>query len=106
MMEQFVSMGVPAHFFHLMEASIRRLPNVKTSLRWPSRFHIYCSVGLSNEEVRAHFSLCLYLCTMHLLLTRHLAMKHEIPASSESRFIHAVNKASSERKFALVGRAK
>ena len=51
MMEQFVSMGVPAHF-----------------------------------------SLCLYLCTMHLLLIRHLAMKHEIPALSKSRFIHVVNK--------------
>ena len=29
---------------------------------------------------------------MHLLLIRHLAMKHEIPGSSESRFIQAVNK--------------
>ena len=56
---------------------------------------------------------------MHLLLIRHLARKHEIPALSESRFIHAVNKASSERRQGwgfhtykwsigpfLVGRAK
>ena len=56
---------------------------------------------------------------MHLLLIRHLAMEHEIPASSESRFIHAVNEAFSERRRGwgfhaykwsigpfLVGRAK
>ena len=56
---------------------------------------------------------------MHLLLVRHLAMEHEIPASSESRFIHAVNEACSERRRGwgfhaykwsigpfLVGRAK
>ena len=40
----------------------------------------------------------LYLCTMHLLLIQHLAMEHGIPASSESRFIHAVKKVSSERR--------
>ena len=37
--------GVPAHFFHLMEVPTIRLPNVKMLLRWPSRMHIYGSVG-------------------------------------------------------------
>ena len=36
--------GVPAHFFHLIEASTMRLPNVKMLLSWPSRMHIYGSV--------------------------------------------------------------
>ena len=35
---------------------------------------------------------------MHLLLLWHLAMEHEILASSESRFIHAVNEACSEQR--------
>ena len=34
----------PTHFFHLMEASTMRLPNVKTLLCWPSRMQIYGSV--------------------------------------------------------------
>ena len=33
--------GVPAHFFHLVEAPMMRLPNVKIFLCWPSRMHIY-----------------------------------------------------------------
>ena len=33
--------GVPAHFFHLMEAPTMRLPNAKILLCWPSRMHIY-----------------------------------------------------------------
>ena len=37
--------GVPAHFFHLMEAPTMRLPNVKILLRWPSKMHIYGFVG-------------------------------------------------------------
>ena len=74
---------------------------------------------IDSMGVPAHFSNCLYLCTMYLLLIQHLGMKHEIPASSESRFIHTVNKASSEQGWGwgfhaykwtigpfLVGRAK
>ena len=68
MMEQFDSMGggggggrVTRTFFYMMEQ--------------------FVSMG-----VLGHFSLSLYLCKdMHLLLLRYLAMKHEIPASSESR---------------------
>ena len=64
--------GVPAHFFHLMEAPTMRLPNVKMLLCWPSRMHIYgfvenhvfleqfVSMGVpaqfSNLGVPAHFS--------------------------------------------------
>ena len=33
--------GAPGHFFHLMEAPMMRLPNVKMLLCWPSRMHIY-----------------------------------------------------------------
>ena len=33
--------GVPAHFFHLIEAPMMRLPNVKMLLHWPSKMHIY-----------------------------------------------------------------
>ena len=33
--------GVPAHFFHFMEAPTMRLPNVKMLLCWSSRMHIY-----------------------------------------------------------------
>ena len=33
--------GVPAHFFHLVEAPMMRLPNVKILLCWPFRMHIY-----------------------------------------------------------------
>ena len=33
--------GAPTHFFHLMEAPLMRLPNVKTLLSWPSRMQIY-----------------------------------------------------------------
>ena len=36
--------GVPAHFFHLIEAPTMRLSNVKMLLSWPSRMHIYGSV--------------------------------------------------------------
>ena len=88
--------GVPAHFFHLMEVPTMRLPNIKVLLRWPSRKHIYCSIGpfqwgrgggyqdtfhlmevptffymmeqFDSMGVLGHFSLCLYLCTMHLSL--------------------------------------
>ena len=34
------SAGVPAHFFHLMEAPTMRLPNVKILICWPSRMQI------------------------------------------------------------------
>ena len=33
--------GVPAHFFHLVEVPMMRLPNVKILLCWPSRMHMY-----------------------------------------------------------------
>ena len=33
--------GVPAPFFHLVEAPMMRLPNVKILLCWPSTMHIY-----------------------------------------------------------------
>ena len=32
--------GAPGHFFHLMEVSTMRLPNVKMLLRWSSRMQI------------------------------------------------------------------
>ena len=35
------SAGVPADFFHLMEAPTMRLPNVKILICWPSRMQIY-----------------------------------------------------------------
>ena len=33
--------GVPAHFFHLMEVPMIRLPNIKILLCWSSGMHIY-----------------------------------------------------------------
>ena len=36
----FFNEGAPAHFFHLVEALIMRLPNVKMLIRSPSRMYI------------------------------------------------------------------
>ena len=37
----FSNEGAPAHFFHLIEASMMRLQNVKMLLCWSSRMHVY-----------------------------------------------------------------
>ena len=80
-----------------------RLQNVKILFCWPPRLCFYCFVGIAHflEQfvsmgVLGHFSLCLYLCTMHLLLIRYLAMKHEIPASSEADVCFSKQHAQSE----------
>ena len=61
--------GVPAHFFHLMEVPTMRLPNVKMLLRWPSRMHIYGSVGpfqWGGGGIPGHFFHLMEVPTMRL----------------------------------------
>ena len=57
--------GVPAHVFHLIEAPMMGLPNVKMLLCWPSRMQIYGFVEnhtfleqFVSMGVRDHFPTC------------------------------------------------
>ena len=85
--------GVPAHFFHLMEAPTIRLQNVKILLCWSSRMQIYGFVEnhtfleqffsrgvptqFSNLGVPAHFwciSLVQVFCRILLIVEKGLAL--------------------------------
>ena len=119
--------------FHLLEVPTTRLPNVKMLLCWPSRMHIYCFAEIALYLCTMHllliWSLLMELKSGHRAKSRCLLKQtssyerggdgdfSSIAGSqargprpsakmSESRFIHAVNKASSERNLHMAGGAK
>ena len=66
--------GVPAHFFHLVEVPMMRLPNVKMLLCWPSRIYIYGFVEnrifleqFDRMGVPAHFTYALETKVQNLI---------------------------------------